>query len=482
LHFVQSVSEDLSVPVQRLAKADLLGSRRATPCISRNAALPGTGVLRAGPPIYSGCRPDIEACIMDTKHGSAARSRISNAQFIAMAYTLCSIMAGATLASPLYPLYEKAFLMGPGGVTVAYTTYMVGTLLALLFLGHLSEHVGYIRTLLIATALALAGLVVSGLAPNLLLLSVGRFAIGLAAGIASTSATAGLVAVSPPDRMTHASSIGALMTILGLGLGPLAGGFIAQTLAFPLQLPYVVLIAALLLAFLALLRHRMAEPPSGTRRTDGFTPRLRFHMPDGYKTRQFVTVAVITFVGYTLFSLFASLAPSFFNAFMPWRGPAIGGIGVALLFVGSAVAQLTLRGISSKKGLVIGSLIVTASLVMLAASVSLSSGLLFVASDLLGGFGQGLAFMSALLVINAMATPECRAGMISSFFSIAYLGGIVPVLALGLAANHLGLNPSLISLSILMALLAGSLALAAHHLITGVRPHTQREVSDRAAL
>jgi MFS family permease len=416
---------------------------------------------------------------MDTQHISAARSHVSNAQFIAMAYTLCSIMAGATLASPLYPLYEKEFLIGPGGITVAYTTYMVGTLLALLFLGHLSEHIGYIRALRTATVLALVGLVISGVAPNLSILSIGRFAIGLAAGIASTSATAGLVAVSPPERMTHASSIGALMTILGLGVGPLAGGAIAQAFAFPLQLPYGVLTGALLVALAALLRHRTQEARTIT---DGFIPRLRFHMPDARQTRQFATVAVITFVGYTLFSLFASLAPSFFNAFLPWRGPAVGGIGVAMLFAGSAAAQLTLRGMSAKKGLVTGSLIVTASLLMLAASVSLSSGLLFVASDLIGGFGQGLTFMSALLVINAMATPEHRAGMLSSFFSIAYLGGIVPVLALGLAANHLGLNASLIGLSILMALLAGILAVAAHRLVTGVRHHVQREVSDRATL
>ncbi len=403
---------------------------------------------------------------MKTQESSTPRARTANAQFITMAYTLCMIMAGATLASPLYPLYEKTFHIGPSGITIAYTTYMAGTLLALLFLGHLSDHIGHIRTLRVATILALAGLAVSGFAPNLLVLSIGRFTIGVAAGIASTSATSGLVSVSPPDRMTHASSIGSLMTIVGLGLGPLAGGVIAQILPLPLQLPYGLFAGALLLALLALMRDGARIQPSVVTR---FVPRLRFHLPAARQLKQFITVAVITFIGYTLFSLFASLAPSFFNAFLPWRGPAIGGVGVALLFAGSAAAQISFRGMNPRLGLVIGSLIVTAALAMLAVSVKLSSGWLFVASDLLGGFGQGLTFMSALFVVNTIAIPEYRAGMISSFFTVAYLGGIVPVLGLGLAAERMGLEVSLIGLSVAMAILAGALAVVAGRLVPGVR-------------
>ncbi|BDB30250.1 MULTISPECIES: MFS transporter [Cupriavidus] len=406
---------------------------------------------------------------MDTQTHSGTSGRWANTQFLVMAYTLSAIMAGATVASPLYPIYEEVFHIGPGGVTIAYTAYMVGTLLALLFLGHLSDHLGHIRTLRVAATLALAGLVLSGVAPDLLILSIGRFTIGVAAGIASTSATAGLVAASPPNRLRQASSIGSLMTIVGLGLGPLVGGFIAQDLPFPLHLPYGVLGGALLLALVALGSQRHGQPST----IAGFFPRLRFHLPDMHQVKQFATVAVIAFIGYTLFSLFASLAPSFFDTFLPWDGPAVGGIGVAMLFAASAAAQVTFTGIDPKRGLVVGSLLVTAALAMLAASVKFSSGLLFIASDVLGGFGQGLTFMSALLVVNAMTTSVRRAGMISSFFTIAYLGGIVPVLGLGVAADRLGLDASLIGLSILMAAIAGTLTFAAQRLVSNVQCHSR---------
>lgn len=407
---------------------------------------------------------------MDAQTHSRASGPWANSQFLAMAYTLGAIMAGATVASPLYPLYAAVFHIGPGGVTIAYTAYMVGTLLALLFLSHLSDHLGHIRALRVATSLALAGVLISGIASDLIVLSVGRFTIGVAAGIASTSATAGLVAVSPPSRLKQASSIGALMTIVGLGLGPLIGGFIAQELPFPLHMPYGVLGGALLLALVALRSKGVHRQPSSTA---PFVPRARFHLPDQRQVKQFATVAVIAFIGYTLFSLFASLAPAFFNALLPRSGPAVGGIGVAILFAASAAAQVTFKGIDPKKGLVVGSVLVTAALAMLAASVKLSSGLLFVASDVLGGFGQGLTFMSALLAVNAMTTSTHRAGMISSFFTVAYLGGIVPVLGLGVAAGRFGLNVSLIVLAILMAVITGSLTIAARRLASDVQYHSR---------
>ncbi|MNL26070.1 hypothetical protein D3C87_1475790 [compost metagenome] len=72
-----------------------------------------------------------------------------------------------------------------------------------------------------------------------------------------------------------------------------------------------------------------------------------------------------------------------------------------------------------------------------------------------------------------MTTSVRRAGMISSFFTIAYLGGIVPVLGLGVAADRLGLDASLIGLSILMAAIAGTLTFAAQRLVSNVQCHSR---------
>ena len=55
---------------------------------------------------------------------------------------LLIMMLGGTLPVPLYVLYEKQMGFGPLGVTVVFAAYVLGTLLALVLLGDLSDHIG----------------------------------------------------------------------------------------------------------------------------------------------------------------------------------------------------------------------------------------------------------------------------------------------------------------------------------------------------
>lgn len=382
-------------------------------------------------------------------HASAAR------RFVAIAFALGVTMAGATLASPLYPLYEQSLGITAGGITIVYSSYMAGALLALLVLSHLSDHVGFVHALRISVLLLIAGLLASAAAHSLAVLALGRFAIGIAAGIASSAATAGLIALEPAGQIKRAQLVGSIMNIVGLGLGPFAGGVVAQLLPRPLLTPYLVFGIAAVLALLALVAH-----PADARVTPirHFRPALRFQAPSAW--RPFALASLTTFTGYTLFSLFASLAPAFLGTLLPWHGPAIAGAGVSTLFIGSAIAQFALRKVDAWRGLAAGAIATGVSVALMATSLALHAGTLFMASDLIGGFGQGLAFMSALAVINHITPPQHRARSIASFFSIAYLGGIVPIVGLGLLADRIGLDLAIAGLAAAMSIL--TLVLGAH--------------------
>jgi MFS family permease len=388
-----------------------------------------------------------------TEHPAAAR------RFVAIAFALGVTMAGATLASPLYPLYEHAFGITSSGITIVYSSYMAGALLALLLLSHLSDHVGFVHALRIALLLLLSGLVTSAVAHSLPVLALGRFAIGVAAGIASSAATAGLVVLEPSRRAKRAPLVGSIMNIVGLGLGPFIGGIVAQALPHPLLTPYIIFGIAALLALLGLLLHPADGEVSPIR---DFRPTLRFHSPTASTVRPFAIASITTFTGYTLFSLFASLAPAFLGDLLPWHGPAVAGTGVATLFIGSAIAQFALRKVEPHRGLTLGAISIGVSVALMAASLPLHSGTLFIASDLIGGFGQGLAFMSAVSVVNQIALPANRAQAISSFFSIAYMGGIIPIVGLGLLADRIGLNPAITALAIVLGLLTVSLGVLSY--------------------
>jgi MFS family permease len=401
----------------------------------------------------------LEALQMDNLQQAPNAHPAAATRFMAIAFALGVTMAGATLASPLYPLYEQALGITSSGITIVYSSYMGGALLALLLLGHLSDHVGFVHTLKIAVLLLLAGLATSAFAGSIAVLAVGRLAIGVAAGIASSAATAGLLALEPAGKVKRAPLVGSIMNIVGLGFGPFAGGVVAQMLPHPLLTPYIAFGFAALLSFLALTVH----PADGEVRViRQFRPVLRFHVPTSSAVRPFAIASITTFTGYTLFSLFASLAPAFLGDLLPWHGPAVAGTGVATLFIGSAIAQFALRKVDARRGLTFGAVSIGISVALMAASLPLHSGVLFVASDLIGGFGQGLAFMSAIAVINRIMPPANRARTISSFFSIAYMGGIVPIVGLGLLADKIGLDPAITGLAIVLGLLTITLGVIAH--------------------
>jgi len=70
--------------------------------------------------------------------------------YILAAAVLLVMMAAGTLPIPLYVLYQKQMGFGPLGVTLVFAAFVVGTLLALLTLGDLSDHVGRRKVLAIA--------------------------------------------------------------------------------------------------------------------------------------------------------------------------------------------------------------------------------------------------------------------------------------------------------------------------------------------
>jgi MFS family permease len=99
-------------------------------------------------------------------------------------------MLGGTLPVPLYVLYEKPMGFGPLGVTVVFVAYVLGTLLVLVALGDLSDHLGRRKVLALAVLCAMISSALFLAASGIGLLIVARIVSGMAAGFATGTATA----------------------------------------------------------------------------------------------------------------------------------------------------------------------------------------------------------------------------------------------------------------------------------------------------
>jgi MFS family permease len=67
---------------------------------------------------------------------------------------IAAMFMASTLVTPLYVLYQQAFGFSTVALTVIYSTYVIGNLLALLFLARISDQLGRRRVILAAIAVA----------------------------------------------------------------------------------------------------------------------------------------------------------------------------------------------------------------------------------------------------------------------------------------------------------------------------------------
>lgn len=355
---------------------------------------------------------------------------------------------GTALASPLYPIYQQIWHLSPSQITYIFVAYMFGCLGTLLFLGRTSNTIGFLRTLQIGLVFISIGLVISVFAENALILSVGRFIIGIASGLMTTSAMLGMMQTIPETHKQLAPQLVSILTAIGFGLGPFVGGVIAQFSQTPLITPYLPIILGAVLCFVGLF---WLKTPAFERQPFSIAPKLLRPEPQYHAV--FMIVGLTAFNTFAAFSLFASLSPSFVHDILPWHGPLVSGTAITCILLISAVVQFFAKAVPAKKCLNIGLMVMLVSLVSLALCMILKASILFFASDILFGIGHGFALMGAFGVIHAITTLQNRAAVMSTYLFIGYLGTIVPIIAVGYLADHFGLEFSVISFCVAISVL-----------------------------
>ena len=227
--------------------------------------------------------------------------------YVAAAVVFAIGMAGTTLPTPLYGLYQEQIGFSELMVTVVFAVYAVAVITVLLVAGNYSDAVGRRTVLLIAMASSAASAGCFLLESGLPLLFAGRLFSGFAAGLLSGAATAAVIELAGPGQKARAGFAATAANMGGLGCGPLLSGLLAQYAPWPLMLPFWVHLGLVAVAsgITWFLPETVAEPkrwpplqPQGVR------------VPPEVKG-VFAPAAVAAFAGFALLGLFTAVAPSF---------------------------------------------------------------------------------------------------------------------------------------------------------------------------
>jgi MFS family permease len=363
-------------------------------------------------------------------------------------------MAGTTLPTPLYPLYQGKFGFSELTVTVVYALYAFGVIGALLLVGNASDAVGRRPVLLCGLGFAAASAVCFLCATGLGWLYAGRLLSGLSAGLFTGAATAYVMELAPGGGASRATFVATAANMGGLGCGPLLSGVLAQYADWPLYLPFVthlVLVAgsaAVLLRLAETVRER--KPLRTVRpRSPALPPQVR---------AVFAPAAIASFVGFALFGVFTSVSPEFLAESLHVDNHAVSGLVVALAFFASTAGQLAVGPVGVRRSLPLGCAGLLAGLVLLAGALRWELMSLVVLSALVGGVGQGLAFRGALSEVAGASPEHRRAAVISTLFVVAYAGISVPVIGVGLLTGPIGLEGAGLVFIACMAVLVSTAA------------------------
>ncbi|MFF8601313.1 MFS transporter [Streptomyces sp. NPDC015232] len=374
---------------------------------------------------------------------SWARCLLAGAVFV-----VC--MAGTTLPTPLYPLYQEKFGFSELTVTVVYAVYAFGVIGVLLLAGNVSDTVGRRPALLWGLGFAAASAGCFLAADALPWLYAGRLFSGLSAGLFTGAATAYVLELAPPGGSSRATLVATAANMGGLGCGPLLAGLLAEYAPEPLLLPFGVHLALVAASVLVLLR--LPETVTDRRPLSAVRPR-RPALPARVRA-VFVPSAVAAFVGFALFGVFTSVSPAFLARFLHVDNHAVSGLVVALAFFASTGGQLAVGRVGVARSLPLGCAVLFAGLLLLAGALRADSLALVVLSALVGGTGQGLAFRAAMTAVARAAPADRRAAVISALFVVGYAGISVPVIGVGLLADPLGLEGAgLVFIACMLALL-----------------------------
>jgi MFS family permease len=262
------------------------------------------------------------------------------------------------------------------------------------------------------------------------------FAIGLGAG----AGAAWITELEPQHDRGRAALQTTSANFAGLAVGPLVSGLLAQYASWPLRVPYVFQLAALLLVgvFIWMTPETVAAPQQ---QVADLRLRPRLGVPRAILL-QFLAPAVTVFGTMALIGFYAALLPSLLAERLHQTNHAVGGTVVFWLFVVAVAGGILTRRLQSRTAMLAGLSLLVPSLVLLVLAQLLRSMPVLLVGTTVAGVASALGYRGSLQVVNAISPEDRRAEVVSSYFVAGFVGNSLPVIGVGVLSVTLGSIPA----------------------------------------
>lgn len=367
--------------------------------------------------------------------------------------TMFTFLAASGVPTPLYRLYHEMWGVSPGMLTLVFSVYVLALLGSLLTIGKISDHIGRRPAVFAALLIEMAAMGLFVAARSVEMLIFARAVQGIATGLAIPALAAALL---DADKQ-KGPQFNSLIPLLGMAVGNLLAGALATYAPNPLQMVYLVMLAAFLLqTFTVWTMPETVSPQAGA----WASLRPNLGVPSQARRAMLLSapanIAVWAWGGFYL-----ALMPSLVREVMGIRSALLGCLVVSILMFSGSVAIFAFRGSSARKVLLIGTSLMIAGVAALLAGVETRSLVIMAAGSMIGGLGFGAGFLGSLRAVMPLAEAHQRAALTAVYYAESYLVFCVPAVAAGFIAAAIGYSATVqIYGAVVMALAFGGLLAA----------------------
>ncbi|HVH20903.1 MAG TPA: MFS transporter [Pseudonocardia sp.] len=368
---------------------------------------------------------------------------------------------GTNVPTPLLLIYRDELGLSSNALTGAFGVYAAGLVPALLLAGPASDRYGRRALVLPVVVLSVAtSLLFLGAGWSVSLLFLCRFLQGAVSGVVFSVGTAWLAELirepARSARLTTAALGG------GWALGPLSAGLLAQWAPAPTVLPYLVHVVLTLVSLVLL--PAVPETLAPADRRAGAV--LNLGVPAGSRWAFWLVVLPVAVGVFTFPSTAVTVLPLLLTPAVPQLAVVVTGLVAGVTLLTGVFTQPLGRRLGAVRGGPTGLAIGAAGFGLSLVAVQFQAWPLLVPVALLLGTAYGLCLAAGLTMVGVLASPTARGALTGTFYACAYLGFGVPLL-LSLAGGDGGFTTPLAELAVLIAIIAGVLALpAARRLVT----------------
>lgn len=390
--------------------------------------------------------------------------------FVAAVGSLVILYFASGSPISLYSMWQEELALTHAQLSMASMWYLLGTVIPLMFLPRISDHLGRRPATVMILMVSVCGVLTFMMVDSPEMIMAGRLIQGIASGLGSSTVAAYVVDLSSDLPRWVGPMITSSAPTLGLSTGAfVSGGLVSHVGVSPVS--YFEAVVVLVAVFMVLVVFSKETVP----RTPGLLRSMvpRFTLP-ARSGRLFAACALIFIGTWAVGGFSQSFSATIAYEYLGSTDALVAAAVFTSLLLPNAVGAFFAKRFDVRQAQVWGmGMYVAYAALMYVSLAFLSSLLLFCLFSIVAGFAQGIAFAAGVTELMGRATQAQRAGTFSTIYLTSYGGSAIPNLVVGMVAGNTPVVTILLWYVIMLAVMfVVMLALAS-------KPYPREEAPER---